>query len=112
HQRWSLKHHRHATPIRRCRIDVHAAEPHRAATGLFEAGDQAEQCGLATSGRPDQRQALAGRHTQGDPVERYDAVRVDLGDAFQPNVDHATVAGKCDFSLPTTTVQMYDMYRI
>ena len=47
-----------------------AVEQHHAAGRPFQAGDDAQQGGLARAGRPEQRHQLAGMDRQADVVER------------------------------------------
>jgi hypothetical protein len=50
-------------------VDAYAVDGDRAAGGPVQAGDQVEQCGLATAGRAEDRDGLPARHAQRHVVQ-------------------------------------------
>ncbi len=83
-QRVVLEHHADVALVRRQERHVAVAEMDRARRGLNEAAEDAEQRGLAGSGRPEQGDELARRDVQGDVIQRPDRVIVLAGG---PDVD-------------------------
>ncbi len=69
-QRVALEHHVDGTPMRRDRRDVLSGEQHAAFVGDFEAGEDAQQGGLAAARRPQQREELAVMDVEAEPVHR------------------------------------------
>ena len=68
-ERVVLKHHAHVAAVRRTRRDVLTVEPHRAGVGRKQARHDAQQRGLAATGRPEQRDELAALDAEVDAVE-------------------------------------------
>jgi hypothetical protein len=64
-----LEHHAEVATMRRLGIDRAAADAHRPGILMQEAGDDAQQRGLAAARRSEQRQELALRQRQADAIE-------------------------------------------
>src|SRR5262249_18951276 len=77
-QSGTLKDHRYVTAIRLYVIDDLVADAESASCRRLQAGDQAEERGLAAAGRPNQRDQFAVVHPQVDVAHRLDAARVRL----------------------------------
>jgi hypothetical protein len=75
----ALEDHRQPTPRRRHVIDPLPVDPELAGGDLLQAGDHAEQGGLAASGRADEDAELAVVDLEVDPLEDLD-VAVALAD--------------------------------
>ena len=86
-QRQRLEHHAEIALVRRHRRDVLAVEHDRAAGRLFEAGDHAQQRGLAAAGRAEQADECAVRHGEVDRVDRREVAEL-LGDVLDCQSGH------------------------
>ena len=78
-QRVVLEHHADVAAMRRLGGDVLAVEPHAAAVGFQEAGDDAQQGGLAAARRSQQRDEFAGRHLEVDAAQHGDGTECLFG---------------------------------
>ncbi|SHJ57840.1 hypothetical protein SAMN02745194_02886 [Roseomonas rosea] len=81
-QRVGLEHHVHRAAVGRNAQQVRAVQRHRAGIGCLEAGDHAQQRGLAGARAAEQGEELAGGHVERDAVERRHAAEA-AGDAAQ-----------------------------
>ncbi len=77
-ERVGLKDHRHAAPLRRQAGDVAPGDQDPPGPDLGEAGDGAQQRGLAAAGRAEQGDELAGRHLERDALQHLDRAEGDL----------------------------------
>ena len=73
-QRVVLEHDADIALVRRHEGHIAVAEMDRARRGLDEAAEDAEQRGLAGTGRPEQGDELARRDIEGDVIKRADGV--------------------------------------
>src|SRR2546423_12161625 len=71
----------HPALARRRLGTVVAVDPDASRVGLLEAGDRAQECGLAAAARAEQGHQGPGRHLERDVLER-DEVTEPLGDAL------------------------------
>ncbi|KAG1081091.1 hypothetical protein G6F40_015633 [Rhizopus arrhizus] len=89
-QRIVLEHHADIPFIRRAVGDIGAVDQHAALVGLRQAGDQAQQGGLAGAGLAHDRQRAATRQVKRHAVHRLDHDRLAVG-ALAP---HGKVHGQ------------------
>ena len=85
-ERVVLKYHAHVATVRRPRRDVFAVEPHCAGVGRKQARHDAQQRGLAATGRSEQRDELAALDAEVDAVEHARA-----GKGFRGAGDHQKI---------------------
>ncbi len=83
-QRVALEHHVDGTAVRRDRREVLAGEQHLPVVGRLEAGEHAQQRGLAAAGGAEQGEELAGIDVEAEPVHRGDAGKA-LRDGGEPH---------------------------
>jgi hypothetical protein len=71
--------------MRRDRREVNSSEQHTAFVWRLEAGEDAQQGGLAAARRPQQCEELAGVDVEAEPVHRGDAGKAlgDFGETHQ-----------------------------
>ena len=69
-QRVALEHHAHRAPLRRAVGEILAVEQDATAVGHVEAGDHAQQRGLAATRRTEKGEELAGLDADADVVDR------------------------------------------
>jgi hypothetical protein len=68
-ERVALEHHAHRAPLRRAVGEVFAVEQDATAVGHFEAGDRAQERGLAATRRTEKGEELAGLDADVDVVD-------------------------------------------
>ena len=101
-QRIVLKHEAHA-PVARVHVaDVGAVEAQLAAALAFQPGNDAQQRGLAGTGRPEQRHHLAGSNIERDIVQYLGATE-GLVDAVNLNAHDFPPARDARFDVPDAT---------
>ena len=83
-QRVALEHHVDGTAVRRNRRKVLAGEQHLPLVGRLEAGEHAQQRGLAAAGGAEQREELAGIDVEAEPIDRGNAGKA-LRDGGEPH---------------------------
>ncbi|GCC48793.1 hypothetical protein chiPu_0033139, partial [Chiloscyllium punctatum] len=86
-QRVVLEHHVDGALVRQHLGDVAAAEQDAALIRRLEAGEHAQQRGLAAAARPEQREELAGADVERELVDRAE-IPERLGDALDPQQRH------------------------
>src|SRR5690606_9479001 len=67
---------------------VASAEEDRTGVGRLQPGQDAKNCALSTSRRPQQRDQLSARHLEADVVDCHEGAE-SLGDSFYFNVHHS-----------------------
>jgi len=95
-ERVVLKYHPHVAPVRRARRDVFAVEPHRAGVGRKQARHDAQQRGLAATGRSEQRDELAALDAKVDAVEHARAGKGFRGPGDDQKIRHCQLSVTSD----------------